>query len=143
MFATTIWGKGEEVEAVEEVEEVVDDAEVALPWEVVAEVDEVVVSLLCAPCAVVVTVLVTVFVEPDGGGAGWAVDGAKRLLATEAMPAVTNTAPRVMATMRKWRRGFSFDAAAGTFPSSGPSSFDAIGSHPLVGLNYFRGTLTM
>lgn len=58
------------------------------------------------PCTVEMTVFVTVFVEPEGGGAGGAVDGAKRLFATEAIPAVTKTTPKVMATMRKLRRGF-------------------------------------
>ncbi len=87
MFATTIWGNGDELDAVEEVEEV-DDAEEEL-------------APLWPPDTVDVTVLVTVFVEPEGGGGGGEVDGAKRLLATEAMPAVTKTAPKVMATIRK------------------------------------------
>ena len=110
MFATTITGNGDDVVAVDEEDaedEGDDDAE-----DVEEEDEEVVLALLLmAPWAVEidVTVLVTVFVEPDaGGGAGGAVEGAKRLLATEAMPAVTNTAPRVMTTKRKWRRGLSF-----------------------------------
>ena len=100
MFATTITGNGDEVLAVEEVEvvEEEEDALALLLW------------LLWPLCTVEidVTVLVTVLVGPAAGGAaGGAVDGAKRLLATDAMPTVTKTAPRVIATMRKWRRGFA------------------------------------
>jgi hypothetical protein len=110
MLATKIWGNGDEVVAVDEVDEVddaVDDAEVALVvpcWVVVADEAPVV-----APCTVEVTVLVTVFVDPvAGGAAGGAVEGAKRLLATEPIPAVTKTAPSVIATMRKFLRGLTF-----------------------------------
>jgi len=87
MFATTSWGKGEEMEEVEELEE---DAEV-----------EDVVDVALPPWTVDVTVFVTVFAEPEGGDAGGAVDGAKRLFATEAMPAVTKTTPMEMAIVRK------------------------------------------
>jgi len=149
MFATTITGNGDVVVAVEVVDEdeeddeADDDAEDALvvdEAEVVEDEDDddALALLLWAPCTVdvEVTVLVTVFVEPvAGGGAGGAVEGAKRLLATEAMPAVTKTAPSVMATMRKWRRGAFFSVPPEPLPWELPpfselSSFDAIDFSP-------------
>ena len=134
MFATTIAGNGDEVVAVVDVDE--DEAEEdALEdcAEVVEEEDAEVVLAppVWPPCTVDVTVFVTVFVVALGGGTGgWAVDGAKRLFATEAMPAVTKTAPSVIATMRKCLRGLSFlgmetppSFAASLLPEL--SSFDA------------------
>ena len=55
MFPTTTWGNGEEVDAVDEAALVVDS--------------EVVLALPPPPMAEA-TVLVTVFVAPDGGAAG-------------------------------------------------------------------------
>lgn len=142
MFATTMTGNGDEVVAVVEVdeEEVDEDALVVDEADVVEEEDaEVVLPLLLwPPCTVDVTVFVTVFVVALGGGAGgWAVDGAKRLLATEAMPAVTKTAPSVIATMRKCLRGLSsfgmeMPPSFAVSPLPELSSFDVIGYPQLI-----------
>ncbi len=93
MFPTTIAGNGDEVEAVDDVDEEAEDS---------ADEEEAELAPLCPPVSVETTVLVTVLVAVVcGGGAGGAVEGAKRLFATEAMPTVTKTTPRVMATLRK------------------------------------------
>ncbi|HUI00560.1 MAG TPA: hypothetical protein VLX56_02885 [Nitrososphaerales archaeon] len=103
-MATTTTGKGEEVVAVEEVADVVEDAEVVEDDD---EEDEL-APLVEDPTVVVeTTVFVTVLVAVDaGGGAGGGADGLISVWATEAIPAARNTTPKVIATLRKWRRGF-------------------------------------
>ena len=108
MLATTICGKGEEEVVVELVAELV-VAELALEV-ALAEVVELPVEETPEPPSVTVVVwvcvLVTVFVAVVvAGGTTSAVDGSNRLFATEAMPNVTKTTPRVIAAFRKLRLG--------------------------------------